>query len=403
MKPAEHIEPVRTTGELPQAADPRLRALSAAIEASEARALAVLAHGGLSVWTIDPKTGAVVGGSGWQALTGQPAAEMRGFGWMEVVHEEDRDRVGAICRGVLSSAAPRECEFRVQTREGHCRVLHFKLIAVHAADRSVREWIGISTDISHHMEVLVELHETQLKNREIRDELAHTRRITLLGTLAGSIAHELRQPLAAVMANARAARRFLERPAPEVGKAIEALDDIVRDDQRASQIIEHFRSLLKGRPSAGQPCDLNDAIAEVVTLVRSDATMRQIEIQSALDETAPAVRGDRVQLQQVVLNLLMNAFDAVLDPSAVARIVSIRTACGPDGATIVTVDDNGPPVSDEQFARMQRPFYTTKPEGLGLGLSICREILTAHASELRAERKARGGLAFSFAIAPHPE
>ena len=138
------------------------------MEASEARALAVLAHGGLSVWTIDPKTGAVVGGSGWQALTGQPATEMRGFGWMEVVHEEDRERVGAICRGVLSSAAPRECEFRVQTREGHCRVLHFKLIAVHAADRSVREWIGISTDISHHMEVLVELHETQLKNREIR-------------------------------------------------------------------------------------------------------------------------------------------------------------------------------------------------------------------------------------------
>ena len=99
---------------------------------------------------------------------------MRGYGWMEVVHEQDRDRVGAICRGVLSSAAPRECEFRVQTREGHCRVLHFKLIAVHAADRGVREWIGISTDISRHREVLGELHEIQLKNREIRDELAHT-------------------------------------------------------------------------------------------------------------------------------------------------------------------------------------------------------------------------------------
>ena len=144
----------------------------------------------------------------------------------------------------------------------------------------------------------------------------------------------------------------------------------MRDDERASQIIEHFRSLLKGGPSPHAPCDLNGAIAEVVRLVRSDATMRRIELQSALDETAPRVQGNRVQLQQVVLNLLVNAFDAVLDPSAVARIVSIRTACGPDGAAIVTVDDNGPPVSDEQFARMQRPFYTTKPEGLGLGLSI---------------------------------
>ena len=110
----------------------------------------------------------------------------------------------------------------------------------------MKELLAVSRDVSRHMEVLLELHEAQLKNREIRTELAHARRITLLGTLAGSIAHELRQPLTAVMANARAARRFLERPEPEVASAIEALDDIVRDDQRASQIIEHFRALLKG-------------------------------------------------------------------------------------------------------------------------------------------------------------
>jgi PAS domain S-box-containing protein len=529
MKPAQHFEPVADIADLPLPAEGRPVALSAALAASEARYFAVLSNAGQAVWTIDPRSGAVVSGAGWQALTGQTTTDMLGFGWMAVVYVEDRERVADICRGVLASAAPGECEFRVQPSESEGRVLHFKLIAVHAAERGIQEWIGISTDItdrvrarqqdlrtegfashlvesthdcvkvldlesrliyvnghgqellrkcgfttfmnhswidlwqepwrqmavraigrakagkrgsfqgycqtpdgrpkwwdnvitpifaadggvkellavsrdvSRHMEVLVELHEAQLKNREIRTELAHVRRITVLGTLAGSIAHELRQPLTAVMANARAARRFLERPEPDVASAIDALDDIVRDDQRASQIIEHLRSLLKGGQLPDAPCDLNDAVAEVVRLLRSDLATRQIEMSCSLDDAALTVRGDRVQLQQVVLNLVMNACDAVMDPQAVARIVSIRTAREADGAPIVIVEDEGPPLSDEQFGRMQKPFYTTKPEGLGLGLSICREILAAHSSELRARRKDTGGLILSFRLPPHPE
>jgi PAS domain S-box-containing protein len=529
MKPAQHFEPVADIGDLPPPAEGRPAALGAALAASEARYLAVLSNAAQAVWTLDPQSGAVVSGAGWQALTGQTTTDMLGFGWMAMVDAEDRERVADICRGVLSSAAPRECECRVQPSGGECRVLQFKLMAVHAADRSIQEWIAISTDItdrvrarqealrtedfasrlvesthdcvkvldlegrliyvnsrgqellrkcgfttcmnhswidlwqepwrqmavraigrakagkrgsfqgycqtpdgmpkwwdnvitpifaadggvkellavsrdvSRHMEVLVELHEAQLKNREIRTELAHVRRITLLGTLAGSIAHELRQPLTAVMANARAARRFLERPEPEVASAIEALDDIVRDDQRASQIIEHFRSLLKGGQLPDTPCDLNDAVAEVVRLLRSDAADRQIGIRCTLDQGVPTVRGDRVQLQQVVLNLMTNAFDAVLDPQAVERTVSIRTGSEADGAAIVSIEDDGPSLSDDQFGRMQKPFYTSKPEGLGLGLSICREILAAHSSELRAERKDTGGVIFSFRLARHPE
>jgi len=526
MKPAQHFEPVTDIGRENSAADGRPGGLSAAQAASETRYLAVLSNAGQAVWTIDPRSGAVVSGAGWQALTGQTTADMLGFGWMAVVEPEDREKVADICRGVLLSAAPRECEFRVEPAGGMRRVLHFKLTAVHAADRSVQEWIGISTDItdrarqrdlragdfagrflesthdcvkvldldgrlvyvnshgqellrmcgfttfmkrswidlwqepwrqmavqaiarakagnrgsfqgycrlpdgmemwwdnvitpiagadgsvtellavsrdvSRHMEVLLELQAAQTKNREIRTELAHVRRITLLGTLAGSIAHELRQPLTAIMANARAAHRFLERPDPEVASAIEALDDIVRDDQRASQIIEQFRSQLKGGQVPDSPCDLNDAVGEVVRVLRSDAASRQIAMRCTLDEKVPTVRGDRVQLQQVVLNLAMNAFDAVMDPQAVERTVSIRTAGEPDGAT-VTVEDEGALLSDDQFGRMQQPFYTTKPEGLGLGLSICREILAAHTSELRAERKDKGGLRLSFRITRHPE
>ena len=529
MKPAQHFEPVTHIDDAGCSNEGRPGALSAELAASEARYLAVLSNAAQAIWTIDPRSGAVVSGAGWQALTGQTTSDMLGFGWMAVVNAEDREKVADICRGVLSSAAPRECEFRVEPSGCGRRVLHFKLTAVHAADRGIQEWIAISTDItdrvgvrqedlragdfasrllesthdcvkvldlegrlvyvnshgqellrmcgfttflkhswidlwqepwrqmavqaieqakagnrgsfqgycrmpdgmpmwwdnvitpivaadgdvkellavsrdvSRHMQVLLELREAQTKNHEIRTELAHVRRVTLLGTLAGSIAHELRQPLTAIMANARAAHRFLERPDPEVARAIEALDDIVRDDQRASHIIEHFRSLLKGGQVPDTPCDLNDAVGEVVRVLRSDAANRQIAIHCTLDEKLSTVGGDRVQLQQVVLNLAMNAFDAVMDPQAVERTVMIRTAREPDGAATVIVEDDGPPLSDDQFGRMQRPFYTTKPEGLGLGLSICREILAAHSSELRAERKDRGGLRLSFRIAKHPE
>ena len=529
MKPAQHFEPVTDIADAGSSTESRPGALSAALAASEARYLAVLSNAAQAVWTIDPRSGAVVSGAGWQALTGQATSDMLGFGWMAVVEPEDREKVAEICRGVLLSAVPRECEFRVEPSGGGRRLLHFQLTAVHAPDRGIQEWIGISTDItdrvgarqedfragdfasrflesthdcvkvldlegrlvyvnghgqellrmcgfttfmkhswidlwqepwrqmavqaiarakagnrgsfqgycrmpdgmqkwwdnvitpivaadggvkellavsrdiSRHMEVLLELHEAQTKNREIRTELAHVRRITLLGTLAGSIAHELRQPLTAIMANARAAHRFLERPDPEVASALEALDDIVRDDQRASHIIEHFRSLLKGGQVPDTPCDLNDAVGEVVRVLRSDAANRQIAIRCTLDENVSTVRGDRVQLQQVVLNLVMNAFDAVMDPQALERTVSIRTAREPDSAATVIVEDDGPPLSDDQFGGMQQPFYTTKPEGLGLGLSICREILAAHSSELHAERKDKGGLRLSFSITNPPE
>src|SRR5262245_42533695 len=155
MKPAQHFEPVTDIGRAGAPAEGRPGALNAALAASEARYLAVLSNAGQAVWTIDPRSGAVVSGTGWQALTGQTTSDMLGFGWMAVVEAEDREKVADICRGVLLSAAPRECEFRVEpSGGGGCRVLHFKLTAVHAADRGIQEWIGISTDITDRVRVV---------------------------------------------------------------------------------------------------------------------------------------------------------------------------------------------------------------------------------------------------------
>jgi signal transduction histidine kinase len=235
---------------------------------------------------------------------------------------------------------------------------------------------------------------------EMRSQLAHAGRITMLGTLAASIAHELNQPLTAINANARAALRVLEQPLPDITEATAALDDIVRDDQRASAIIEQFRTLLKRSPTVREPCDLNATIRGVVELVRSEAQQRQIALNCYIVEPMPSIPGVRVQLQQVILNLLLNAFDAVTEPSSIARAVTVRASYDQARGIVIEVEDEGPPVSDDRFDRMCTPLYTTKPDGLGLGLSICREILAAHGSELCVNRKDAGGIVFSFTLQP---
>ena len=239
---------------------------------------------------------------------------------------------------------------------------------------------------------------SEVKLSEMRTQLAHAGRTIILGTLAASLAHELNQPLAAVRTNATVGLRLLGRREPNIGEARSALEDIVRDNRRAVDIVQHFRTLLKGRPASREPCDLGATVRGVVELVRSDAATRQIALDCRVVEPMPMVNGDQVQLQQVVLNLSINAFDAVLEPSAGARAVTVRTGGDDAGGVVVSVEDHGPPVSDDRFERMQTPLYTTKPEGLGLGLTICREVLAAHGTELHAERKDGGGMVFSFCL-----
>ena len=167
MKPAQHSEPVADIDDRRPPAEGRPAALGAALAASEARYLAILSNAAQALWTIDPRSGAVVSGAGWQTLTGQTTADMLGFGWMAVVDAEDRERVADICRSVRASAAPRECEFRVQPSEGAYRVLHFKLVAVHAAGRGIQEWIGISTDITDR----VRARQEDLRTRDFASRL----------------------------------------------------------------------------------------------------------------------------------------------------------------------------------------------------------------------------------------
>ncbi|WP_412026077.1 ATP-binding protein [Burkholderia cepacia] len=231
-----------------------------------------------------------------------------------------------------------------------------------------------------------------------RQELAHLTRISALGELAGSLAHELNQPLTAILSNAQAAQHFLVADPVDLHEVRETLKDIVDDNCRAGEIIRKMRALVRKGDVDLQPLDVGGVVRDVVLLVHSDAIMRGIRTTLDIESELPVVRGDRVQLQQVVLNLLLNGFDAVHDGPAVDRVVTTRVWAEPDGAVRICVCDRGHGLTVNQLDKIFKPFFTSKPHGLGLGLSISRTIIAAHGGRLWAENNADRGASFHVAL-----
>jgi two-component system, LuxR family, sensor kinase FixL len=231
-----------------------------------------------------------------------------------------------------------------------------------------------------------------------RQELAHLTRVSALGELAGSLAHELSQPLTAILSNAQAAQRFLDGDPVNVREIGETLKDIVLDDCRAGEIIRRIRALVRKGDVELQRLDVGGVIRDVALLVHSDAIVRGIRVTVAIADDLPAVLADRVQLQQVILNLLLNGFDAVGDCVAADRVVAIEVLKEPRESVHITVRDRGPGLTVEQLDRIFKPFFTSKPHGLGLGLSISRTIVAAHGGRLWAENNADRGASFHVAL-----
>jgi PAS domain S-box-containing protein len=247
---------------------------------------------------------------------------------------------------------------------------------------------------------VTERRRAERQARELRDELAHVGRITTLAALTGSLAHEINQPLAAIMTNAQAARRLLDAPVPDLLELRAALADIVSDNQRAAEVVRRLRTLLRKDTSEYARVDLNDSINDVIKVLQGDITSRGVKIDVELAGDLPGVLGDRIQLQQVILNLLLNAFEALEQEDPSARRVRLRTSAL-EGTVTVSVTDVGVGLTDEQLPRMFEPFYTTKPDGMGLGLAICQTIMNAHDGAVGVERNAHKGTTFSFTLPTH--
>jgi signal transduction histidine kinase len=232
----------------------------------------------------------------------------------------------------------------------------------------------------------------------LRQQLAHIGRVSALGELSASLAHELNQPLMAILNNAYVAQQLLEAAAPNLGELREVLDDIVADDQRAATVISRLRALLKKGELDHVPLDLNALVGEVAELVKSDMVIRHVPMTLDLAPDLPHVRGDRVQLQQVMLNLVLNGVEAMGAPNGRDSALVVRTSRVGADAVRVAIEDSGSGIDMAHIERMFEPLYTTKTEGLGMGLAISRTIVDAHGGELRASSNPGGGATFQFTL-----
>jgi PAS domain S-box-containing protein len=268
------------------------------------------------------------------------------------------------------------------------------LIGVAMLDERATQCIAFVLDLSERKRAEAEARQMQL-------ELAHANRVTTMGQLTASIAHEINQPIAATVTNAQAALRWLRTQPPEVGEAEQALSRIVNDGNRAAAVIGRIRELVKKSTPRKEPLDINAAIREMIELTRGEASKHGTSVQTHLASGLPLIQGDLVQLQQVLLNLLMNAMEAMSSVSDGVRELTVSTAMNEPDDVLVTVCDSGPSVAPEHIDRLFEPFYTTKSTGLGMGLAICRSIIEAHGGRLWASANAFRGAVFEFTVPVH--
>lgn len=247
---------------------------------------------------------------------------------------------------------------------------------------------------------LIDISERRVNERRAatqRDEIAHLSRVAMLGELSGSLAHELNQPLAAILSNAQAAQLLLARDPPQIQTVNEILADIVTSDRRAGAVIERLRSMLRKEDMKHAPLDVNHVAEESLRLMHSDLLNRRVSVDTAFAQNLPPVSGDRVQLQQVMLNLLINGCDAAAGRGREARLhVSSRLTAR--GAVAVAISDNGDGIAPQDIERIFEAFVTSKPHGIGLGLAICRSIIEAHGGRLWASNNASGGATMEFEL-----
>jgi PAS domain S-box-containing protein len=268
------------------------------------------------------------------------------------------------------------------------------LDAIYVPDRDdlgkVRGFYALVLDVTDRV-------RAQQEARRLLYELAHADRMSMMGELAATLAHEVNQPLAAILTNAQAAQRFLNGPSPNLDEVREIVGDIADDGARAGEVIRRMRTLVKKERAGFQSLDVNQVLHEVVGLLRHDALIHKVTIELHLDPNLPAVNGDRIQLQQVAMNLLLNAFAAIEEGSPKKRTVQIEShRC--DSEVQVTVRDHGPGIPRETLERLFEPFNSSKPQGLGLGLSISRSIVGVHGGRIWVQNNSDGGATFSFAL-----
>jgi signal transduction histidine kinase len=240
--------------------------------------------------------------------------------------------------------------------------------------------------------------DSMIERDRAQAELAHVNRVTTMGQLTASIAHEVNQPLAAAVTNADAALRWLDAKPPNLEEVRQGLGRIVKDGNRAGDVLRRIRAIVKKAPPQSEPLDINETVLEVIAVTQGEILRSGVSLQTWLANDLPLIRGDRIQLQQVMLNLIMNAIEAMREVSKGSRELLIGSEKYASNRVLITVRDSGPGLNPESFDRLFDAFYTTKPSGMGMGLSICHSIIEAHGGKMWAAANVPHGAAFQFAL-----
>jgi PAS domain S-box-containing protein len=327
---------------------------------------------------------------GFDPLQGIPTREA----WWQRIHPDDRNRVYEQIQEALRQKKDYAVQFRIVLPAGTLKHLQSIGRPSFSAAGELVEVVGMSVDMTERRRAQEE-HE---RLRQLEADLVHMNRLGIMGELTASLAHEILHPIATARNNARAGMRFLEMSPPNLDEVKEALGCVVRDADRAKDIVARIRDHIKKAPPQNELFDLNEGIDEVIVMVRNAIDRNKVSVRTCLMEGTASVRGDRVQLQQVVLNLILNAVEAMGSVEEGARQLSISTELSQTRGVLVTVRDSGPGIDPEQLEGIFKPFYTTKASGIGMGLSICRSIIDAHGGQLWAEAAHSRGAVFKFSM-----
>ena len=357
------------------------------IEAIPTMAFTTLADGG-SVWA----------NRRWVEYTGLSVDSTSGAGWRSAVHPDDLDGHVNKWQVSMASGEPFENEARHRSADGEYRWFLVRALPLRDESGRIRKWYGTLTDIEDRKRAEQE-HE---RLRQLESDLARMNRLSMMGELAASLVHEITQPIGSARNNARAAQIFLDTQPPDLSEVREALGCVVDDADRAGNIIDGIRDHIKKAPPRKHRFDLNEAINEVIVLAQSAIAKNEVSVQTRLTESLVPVEGDRVQLQQVLLNLVLNATEAMSAVDEGARELLISTEQSRTNGVLVAVRDSRPGIDPEHIERVFDAFYTTKSSGVGMGLSICRSIIDAHGGRLWADANEPRGAVFRFNL-PNPE
>ena len=323
--------------------------------------------------------------------TGVSLGELAQAGWVKFLHPDDVRQTLTMWTNAVRTGNPHDVQYRLRRHDGTYRWFHVLGQAMLDAEGRVKQWYGLLIDIDDRKRAEEELQKAQA-------ELAHVTRVTTLGEMTASIAHEINQPLAAIVTNAKACLRWLMRDVPNLEEAREAAERIARDGIRASDVISRIRALVRNTGSEKAPLDINQAIQEVVNLTEHEGLRKGVVLRTELAGALPFVLGDRVQLQQVLLNLIINGMEAMSSVADGRRELLVYSRLHESKQVLVGVHDFGVGIEPENLKKLFDPFYTTKSQGMGMGLAISRSIVENHGGKLWASPNDGPGATFQFTI-----